>query len=433
MELVGFSLQGVRCFATRQDFRIRPLTLLVGENSTGKTTVLGCFQVLASYLAGSGADFNRDPYEMGNFKNLISPSAKDGTFEISFTVKYNTEEIERIVEFAEQKDSVEPEVRRIITKFSDDQIIIDIGKKNGHFYDSKTGRPYRVNFENVPRELPPSHLFTLLTHILKQISNDEDKLFHFKKYVEKKNCELGASCFNFSVPLVFSTAPVRSRPNRTYDPIRESHDPEGSDVPTRLMRMQATDKEAWQKLVKLLADFGKESQMFDSLEIKHFGESIGNPFQILVDIDGVKRNIIDVGYGVSQLLPVLFRAFEPVVHAGIANTTLLLQQPEVHLHPKAQAVLASSLVSLTKQKGRCFIVETHSRNMIDRVRVEIMRGNINPDDVSLIYLQPERSPQGRAIKAYNITFDREANMIGEPPHYAEFFMEETGRMFGFKD
>ena len=431
MKLVGFSLQGVRCFAARQDFRIRPLTLLVGENSTGKTTVLGCFQVLASYLADGGADFNRDPYEMGNFKNLISTAVESGAFEISFTVKANTEEIERIVEFAEQKDSVEPVIRRIITKFSDGQVIFEFGEKSEKPYDAKTGT-HRVNF-NVPRGLPPSHLFALLTHILKQISNDKDKLFHFKKYVEKKNRELGTSCFNFSVPLVFSTAPVRSRPRRTYDPLRESYDPEGGDVPTRLMRMQSTDKKEWRALLKSLEKFGKESQMFDSLEIKHFGESIGNPFQILVDIDGAKKNIIDVGYGVSQILPVLFRAFEPVVRGGTAATTLLLQQPEVHLHPKAQAVLASSLVSLTKQKGRCFIVETHSRNMIDRVRIEIMRDNIDPNNVSLIYLQPERSPQGRAIKAYNITFDREANMIGEPPHYAEFFMEETGRMFGFKN
>ena len=115
------------------------------------------------------------------------------------------------------------------------------------------------------------------------------------------------------------------------------------------------------------------------------------------------------------------------------TATFLFQQPEVHLHPKAQAALASMLVELTKQKGRGFIVETHSRNMIDRVRIEIMRGNISSDDVSLIYLQPERSSSGRVVKAHNITFDGEANMIGEPPHYAEFLMEETGRMFGFKD
>ena len=78
--------------------------------------------------------------------------------------------------------------------------------------------------------------------------------------------------------------------------------------PTRLMRMQATNKQAWQKLLKLLEKFGKESQMFDSLEIKNF-ETI-DPFQLLVNVDGTKVSIIDVGYGVSQVLPLLFRVFE---------------------------------------------------------------------------------------------------------------------------
>ena len=426
MELVEFSLRGVRCFVERQNFCIRPLTFLVGENSTGKTTALGCFQVLASLLSDEGADFNREPYAMGNFKNIIS--AAGGTFELSFTVKGETEKVERIVEFGRDDGSVEPAVKSIATKFSDGQIVLKIGEQNSKPYDEKTGI-YCVNFD-VPKELQLSHLFALLTHILNQDVKDE--MSPLKKYYQNKNRELAASCFDFLVPQVYSTAPVRSRPKRTYDPIRQARDSEGSDVPTHLMQMQATDKEAWHRLLRRLEKFGKESQMFDSLEIKSF-ETIA-PFQLLVDVDGTKANIIDVGYGVSQVLPLLFRILEPVVHSsgGKQGTAIsLFQQPEVHLHPKAQAALASMLVESTK-KERGFIVETHSRNMIDRVRIEIMRGNISPDDVSLIYLQAERSSSGRVVKAHNITFDGEANMIGEPSHYAEFFMEETGRMFGFK-
>ena len=428
MELVEFSLRGVRCFAARQNFCIRPLTFLVGENSTGKTTALGCFQVLASLLSDEGVDFNRDPYAMGNFKNIIS--AAGGTFELSFTVKGEKEKVERIVEFGRDDGSVEPAVKSVATKFSDGQVVLlKIGEQCSKPYDEKTGT-HCVNFVDVPKKLPLSHLFALLTHILNQDVNDE--MSPLKKYYQNKSRELAASCFDFFVPQVYSTAPVRSRPKRTYDPIRQAYDSEGSDVPTRLMKMQATDKEAWQKLLRRLEKFGKESQMFDSLEIKSF-ETI-DPFQLLVNVDGTKASIIDVGYGVSQVLPLLFRVLEPVVHSSgrkHGTTISLFQQPEVHLHPKAQAALASMLVELTK-KERGFIVETHSRTMIDRVRIEIMRGNISPDDVSLIYLQPERSSSGRVVKAHNISFDGEANMIGEPSHYAEFFMEETGRMFGFK-
>ena len=61
MQLTEFTLQNLRCFASCQRFAIRPLTLLVGENSTGKTTMLGGFQILANYLKGNGVNFNADP------------------------------------------------------------------------------------------------------------------------------------------------------------------------------------------------------------------------------------------------------------------------------------------------------------------------------------------------------------------------------------
>ena len=49
MNITQFTMEEVRCFAERQEFNIRPLTFLVGENSTGKTTTLACFEMLANY------------------------------------------------------------------------------------------------------------------------------------------------------------------------------------------------------------------------------------------------------------------------------------------------------------------------------------------------------------------------------------------------
>ena len=67
--------------------------------------------------------------------------------------------------------------------------------------------------------------------------------------------------------------------------------------------------------------------------------------------------------------------------------------------------------------------------MIDRARIEIRRGTIRPEDVSLIYLEPKR----RIVRVHNISFDEMANMIGVPSHYGEFFLKETDRLMGFED
>ena len=107
----------------------------------------------------------------------------------------------------------------------------------------------------------------------------------------------------------------------------------------------------------------------------------------------------------------------------------LLQQPEVHLHPKAQAELTSLLAQLASMGNQSFVVETHSDYMVDRARIEIRRGNINADDVSLIYLEPKKN----VVKVHNITFDKMGNMMGVPPHFRDFFLLETDRLMGFED
>ena len=62
------------------------------------------------------------------------------------------------------------------------------------------------------------------------------------------------------------------------------------------------------------------------------------------------------------------------------------------------------MVKLANDSNRSFIVETHSDYMLDRARIEIIRGNIRPEDVSLIYFEPK----GRIVKVHNISFDKMA-------------------------
>ena len=71
MKITQFTMEDVRCFGERQTLEIRPLTFLVGENSTGKTTALACFHVLANFLRNREVDFNSHPYSMGIFKDIV--------------------------------------------------------------------------------------------------------------------------------------------------------------------------------------------------------------------------------------------------------------------------------------------------------------------------------------------------------------------------
>ena len=227
----------------------------------------------------------------------------------------------------------------------------------------------------------------------------------------------------------FASAPVRSKPRRTYDPARATRDPEGDYVPMYLASTFTQDKDSWESLKSRLEEFGKSAGLFDEITIKTLGRREGEPFQVRIRrFDGRRkgpsRNLVDVGYGVSQVLPLITELLRPD-----ASSTFLLQQPEVHLHPSAQAALGS-LFFTTANRQRQLIVETHSDYVIDRVRMDLRdRKGTTPlghTDVSILYF--ERDAHGVTI--HSLSIDQNGNIVGAPDSYGTFFMNETRRSIG---
>ena len=102
----------------------------------------------------------------------------------------------------------------------------------------------------------------------------------------------------------------------------------------------------------------------------------------------------------------------------------LLQQPEVHLHPSAQAALGSLLCQVAGKEHQ-IVVETHSDHLMDRVRMDVRDGesDLTPDDVSILYF--ERG--GLDVKIHSLRIDEEGNILDAPDGYRSFFMEEVSR------
>ncbi len=440
MSITQFSIEEVRCFAGRQEFNIRPLTLLVGENSTGKTTALGCFQALADYLSLNmrGIDFNRNPYSMGIFRDILRDSSdNEKAFKLGFKFRFGNEEFDCTVEYVEKRGEFEPTVKSLTLNFTDGRVVVNVAEKEEELwfkmrlasYDKKENEYHLTCGSSELGDKSPSLLFAF-GHL--EEASEEEKAFNEYMRAKEKSIEenISPGWMRLGSTEVFSTAPIRSRPGRTYDVTRVSDDPEGSDVPMHLMLIQATKKKRWEDLKRELVQFGKRSGMFQDIEVKNLA-SPGGPFQLKVKVRGPNSNIIDVGYGVSQILPILVQILDLPSPRGPATEMpyFLLQQPEVHLHPKAQAELSSLLAKLAGQGKRSFLIETHSDYIIDRARIEIRNGTIRPEDVSLIYLEAK----GQTVKVHNIRFDEMANMIGVPKHYGEFFLKETDRLMGFEE
>ena len=124
-----------------------------------------------------------------------------------------------------------------------------------------------------------------------------------------------------------------------------------------------------------------------NVDVKEFKDVIHN---IKVTQNNLLLDIPDVGFGISQVLPILVEGM-----MAPPSATIIMEQPEIHLHPKMQAELADLFIDIlqlqTKRKSRInkhLIIETHSEYIIKRIRRRMAEGLISPKDVAIYFVNP---------------------------------------------
>jgi len=137
------------------------------------------------------------------------------------------------------------------------------------------------------------------------------------------------------------------------------------------------------------------------------------------------QSIADVGFGCSQVLPVLVAGFS--LHQG---DSFIVEEPEIHLHPKAQAELGTFLLELAQRDIQLFI-ETHSEHLLLRLQSHVASGELAPNEIFVYYIYADPDNKKKNIKRINI--GRDGIFIDEWPH--GFFPEklhEAMKIAGFK-
>lgn len=137
--------------------------------------------------------------------------------------------------------------------------------------------------------------------------------------------------------------------------------------------------------------------------------------------------ISDVGSGISQVLPVLINlALCRKDSRDKPKAILITEQPELHLHPKAQADLADLFIQslfeddeCTKLNGQMHVIETHSELLMLRIKKRVAEGILKPDDVAINYVWQD---QEGCSHIKQIRLDHEGNFIDSWPHG---FFEES--------
>src|SRR5262249_43800508 len=120
-------------------------------------------------------------------------------------------------------------------------------------------------------------------------------------------------------------------------------------------------------------------EIADRLRLEQQGR--GNVFEVRVDRGAQDANLVDVGFGIFQVLPIVTLAF-----FAPKGSTVILEQPELHLHPLAQAHLANLLVEIAQERRLQFLVETHSEHLFRRLQFLIADLTTTEDQCALYFV-----------------------------------------------
>lgn len=416
---------------------IKDVNFLVGENSTGKTSVMALLNILSSlgfWMSRTG--FDVEHIKLGNYQDIVSAHEKNKKyFRVGMWLCSEEERSQDAYLITYKEREGMPVISRYTCETDKKLIDVVFGTKSLRFRREQTSgtldggietakewfdtwkrrhdetRGYYTNIKSPTKFGLMRSLGALNAHL----SSEEEEVNKGKgkgKY------------FSISVSIPYSRttwlAPIRTKPKRTYDEYNLEYSPEGEHTPY-LIKKYFRRKEEKERFLEFVRNFGLNSGLFKTIEVKNFGGTTTAPFELDVSLNDTVLKIINVGYGVSQALPVIVELFEQ--KKGICY---FIQQPEVHLHPKAQAAMGELFFELTINERKKFIVETHSDFIIDRFRLKL-RDSENKPKTQVLYFT--RDSQGNRVYPIEI-LDNGDFTDEQPSGYREFFVREQMSILG---
>lgn len=253
---------------------------------------------------------------------------------------------------------------------------------------------------------------------IEEIYNEENKdeieqwsiLYNFPKFFGHVSNYLRAYFRN-----VYYIAPVRATAERYYR-LRNSAvdevDCRGKNLPIFLNSLSVSDFKDFQNWTKKYLGFEVEKNISDghvSLKVRKEGQNRS-------------INLSDTGFGYSQILPIItqiwYIAKKEIFIIGMkAPTTIVIEQPELHLHPALQAKLIDIIVRVAHQGDIKFIIETHSETVVNRVGNAISKKEISNQDVGVIIFEKEFGEDNTTVKKGG--FDEEGYLENWPVGFFE--------------
>ncbi len=412
-------LKNVRCFENEQSTKLGRITLLVGENSAGKSTFLGCYKALAKMAnlidLDDSNNFEGEPFHMGSFDTIVRSGKSDFEIGANFEGHCHTD---AAFTFFSGEDALplEKEIRLSFNGVNGRRKTLDIERLH---------RPDILRFKESDFcfDLDCSEIsYRLITAWLSSSVrrgilpfNGEPSEFRQRSPLRKSSED--DVVFGKFLSFFRSELPLPDE-NRSF--VVESPDPAPPLLRKRTYpALPEYLDTAYGANRDYLIEIGRKLDLWNGISFRRNPNN--RDVEVLIEMSTGQHNLIDVGYGVYSLLSLLH-----TIQKSKSGTIFLLQQPEIHLHPFAQAGLAQIMA----ESDREFLIETHSEHFTDRFRICVMAGKLQPEELSILYF--DRSSDGKSSQIYNIGVDIDGNLLNVPDGYREFFLREAEFLLGFQ-
>ena len=415
---------------------IRQVNFLVGENSTGKTSVLALLDLLSEPSFWLTLDFNTGGYEFGGYRDIVSSASADQTeFQIGLCKPSEASLAKGVcymLHFRESREGLPRLVRfsqlsptdLITVRMSPKQLAACRDPEPPPFKDLRSSADCFSYLQNVPTRLTTGYrvlsqkgrpLSPSISLVGAQSAID---LLSHKGSPPREGRLLPYPGLGFPFA---GMAPIRTKPKRTYDAYTRPFTPEGEHTPY-VIRERLSAKARRDPFKLALEAFGKESGLFQSVGVTEFGRDSASPFELTVTLNARALRVNSVGYGVSQILPIVVELLTQRRGAWLAA-----QQPEVHLHPKAQAAFGGFLFQVAKERSQTLLIETHSDYLLDRFRTELRESSVTGKFAQVVFF--ERCETGNTL--HPMVLDEEGEYPQEQPAgFRGFFLQEQRRILG---
>jgi len=359
-----------KSFKEEQKLEIKPITVLIGKNSAGKSALTKLPTLLSNSLQGNFAEpvkMNNGGVELGaEFRDLVYGRTRLGKLE--FSIEDNFEKLEVIIGSG-TRTSDNPEI--FSWQLSGDK-------------DQKFDLGDEMEFNGF------------------QLINKDDKTSKTIQSLSINTDYIG---------------PLRAIPERQYSNPKQVNGKhigiKGENAYPIIIRDALTTEK---KLISLVSEWYQNN--FEGWGIKVNTET--DPFyQLELTRDLININFRDVGQGMSQLLPIVIRAFMPTTE----DTLIVVEQPELHMHPGAHGDIAELLVDSLRTGYKKYLIETHSQNFILRIRTLIALRKLNYEDVALYYVDFNSETNSSTLEKINI--DQDGNVDHWPIGIFDEALTET--------